>query len=207
LKNEAETTRSSFFSGGFANKQQAVLLLVSLVILGISLLNWGKESVLNGLRKHARKPENILVIANSVATFSDPLPGNFVWQSGVSLLFSKSLTAQDNNRFMIITIVSNDKITSGFGPLDKCLQIGTELGNNALAREWKQTGAGTMPVQGHDLLYQTGEVTLSTHKVGEFRGSISLKDKSINIDAFGQIDKPFDLSQLQSFLDGVKEFK
>ena len=190
-----------------ANHRRLAVLLFASATLVLSLLNWGKESALTGVREHARQTENILPIADSVATFSDPLPGNFCWQSGLSLPLSKSLTAQDKSKFMILTIVRNDKVTTGFSSLDNCLEIGTELGNNVLARKWKQLGAGKLSVGGHDLLYQTGEVTLATHKVGEFRGDISLKDKNISIDAFGQIDKPFDMVQLQSFLNGIKAFK
>jgi hypothetical protein len=108
---------------------------------------------------------------------------------------------------MVITIVSDCEIKTGFGPLDRSIEFGTNLGKNAFYQKWTKDGSGTMLLAGQNLNYQTGVVALNTHKVPEFRGWSSFKDKNVSVDAFGQIDKPFDIPQLQSFLNCIATFK
>jgi hypothetical protein len=186
-------------------KPRLALLLGSTVVVCLVLLNWAKDFSLSYLRERARQQDNIASIARSVAVFSDPLPANFCWLSGLAMPFSDSVTVQDQRRFMVITIVSNQRLTTGLRVLDRSIDFGTKLGKDLIARKWRKIGAGAVSVSGHDLNYEIGEVVLGAHKVRELRGSLLLKSKNVDFDAFGQIDKPFDLAQFRSFLDCIKE--
>ncbi len=171
------------------------------------LVGWGGREGIESMRKKAREPENIKLVASKIADFAEPLPEGFRWRSGVELPLSKSLTIERKNPFMIITINSEQAITTNIAQLDSSLEIGSKLGRDMMTQKWTKKSDGTSSVAGHSMKYELGEITMGEHHVGELRGAVPLKGKTVTIDAFGEWDKPFDMDRLNNFLAGIKLLK
>ena len=175
------------------------VMAVLLVVIG-----WNSQSSLENLKKKSKDLQNIRAVASRVGDFADPLPGAFHWRAGLSLPFSDSLTVENTGEFMILTLVSEPLNTTGFAPLDESLSAGTNMGKQFLANKWTKKSEGITTVAGHSLKFDVGDVALRGHHVGEFRGTVNLRHKTIYIDAYGVWDKPFNMELLQQFLKSIK---